>query len=132
MDQVQREFVPSVLVARAGHPIEFLNNDPELHNLNVKLGETREQAFNVAIPQNGKYTHTLKAGAYEITCDIHPTMSAVLLVTPSPYVAYADASGAFSLPDVPPGTYIARAFGPFPPVVREVEVKAGSTELNLR
>jgi plastocyanin len=133
MDQVQREFVPSMLVAPAGHPILFLNNDPELHNLNVKESITRAQAFNVAIPQHGKYTHTLaKPGVYDVSCDIHPTMAAVILAAASPYLAYADETGGFSISGVPPGAYIARAYGTFTPVEREVHVTAGRTEINFR
>jgi plastocyanin len=133
MDQVQREFVPSMLVARAGHPILFLNNDPELHNLNVKESVTRAQAFNVAIPQHGKYTHTLaKPGVYDVSCDIHPTMAAVILAAASPYVAYADASGGFSIPDVPPGAYVAKAYGTFAPIAREVQVTSGRTDVNFQ
>jgi plastocyanin len=132
MDQVERQFVPALLVVRAGHPAEFLNNDPELHNLNVKDATTLEQAFNVAIPEKGKYTHTLKAGLYAVSCDIHPTMSALILSTPSPYVAYTDETGAFSLTGVPPGGYVAKAYSAGPTIERTVEVTTERTEIDLR
>ena len=46
-----------------------------------------------------------KPGVVRVLCDAHPHMFAWMLVHDSPYVAVTDASGAFRIGDVPPGTY---------------------------
>jgi hypothetical protein len=46
-----------------------------------------------------------KSGVVRVLCDAHPHMFAWMLVHDSPYVAVTDASGAFRIGDVPPGTY---------------------------
>ncbi len=38
-------------------------------------------------------------------CDLHPWMSAWIVVADHPHQAVTGPSGAFELPDVPPGTY---------------------------
>ena len=55
MDQVSLTFGPELLFVRTGQPAEFRNSDDTLHNVNVKHEETREQAFNVAIPTGSNY-----------------------------------------------------------------------------
>jgi plastocyanin len=106
MDQVQMTFVPSMLFARTGHPVEFRSSDEELHNVNVKRSRTFEQEFNVAIPPGGTFEHTFKnPGFYDLNCDIHPAMSAQILVASTPHVAVAGQDGSFAFHDVEPGDY---------------------------
>ncbi|MBW8865814.1 MAG: hypothetical protein JF610_00530 [Acidobacteria bacterium] len=77
MDQVGLTFGPELLLVRTGEPVEFRNNDDTLHNVNVKDEQTREQAFNVAIPTGSAYEHTFRRdGFYRVGCDIHPAMAA--------------------------------------------------------
>ena len=44
------------------------------------------------------------AGIYRVFCNIHPQMSAIILVAPTPLVALAGPDGRFML-DLPPGRY---------------------------
>ena len=77
MDQVGLSFEPELLLVRTGQPVEFRNNDDTLHNVHVSHEETREPAFNVAIPTGGAYTYTFaRDGFYRVGCDIHPSMAA--------------------------------------------------------
>jgi plastocyanin len=106
MDQVGLTFGPEMLIVRTGQPVEFRNNDDTLHNVNVKHEETREQAFNVAIPTGGTYEHTFKRdGFYRVGCDIHPAMSAVIFSASTPFAAAAATDGSFVFADVPPGAW---------------------------
>jgi hypothetical protein len=41
-----------------------------------------------------------------IFCNIHPEMSAVVVVVPTPYFAVAGKNGEFTIPAVPPGRYM--------------------------
>lgn len=110
-DQVAKTFAPELLFARAGLPVIFRNSDAYLHNVNVKNEETREQAFNVAIPSGGVYAFTFaQDGVYHVTCDIHPEMMAWVVAAPSPYATQTAADGSFSFDNVPAGPYVVVAY----------------------
>ena len=53
-----------------------------------------------------------KPAELEIDCEFHPWTKAYILVFDHPYFALTSASGAFSIEDVPPGTYHVRAWHP--------------------
>lgn len=133
MDQEARTFIPSILFARAGHPIEFRNSDPEIHNVNVKDALTRVQAFNVAVPTGEKYLYTFPgSGVYDVTCDVHAGMEAHVVVASSPYATYADAQGRFRFPDVVPGTYMATVYAGPRTLERLVDVSGPLTDIDWR
>jgi hypothetical protein len=55
-------------------------------------------------------------------------MRAVVLVSPSPWHAISDGSGAFEIMGVPPGDYQITSFNePLPPETRDVKVVAGES-----
>jgi hypothetical protein len=45
-----------------------------------------------------------KAGAYRVFCNIHPEMTAVVFIVPTPHVIVTGADGRYTL-DLPPGRY---------------------------
>lgn len=106
MDQYAKQFVPNVLYARVGQPVEFRNSEDMPHNVTVMRRSTGTEVFNVSTEPQQKYAHTFdRIGQFDVTCDIHPGMQATLIVAPSPYATVADASGKFSIPNVKPGSY---------------------------
>jgi hypothetical protein len=132
MDQVSRIFVPSILFVRAGHPVEFRNSDHELHNINVTNLEAREQIFNVAVPEDQVYVHRFEqTGLFDVSCDVHPGMSAQIVSTATPYAALADAAGAFEFPDVVAGSYLLIAYAGARTVEQPIEVGGARTEIDL-
>jgi plastocyanin len=104
MEQRNRRFVPDMLVIPAGSTVSFPNSDPIFHNVfslskaksfdlgNYPLGRTREVTF-------------LKPGVVAVYCHLHPNMAASIVVTPNRWGTRAAADGAFSLRDIPAGTY---------------------------
>ncbi len=132
MDQAQQTFIPSILLVRTGQPVDFLNHDDVLHNVRVKDDETKESAFNVAIPTGEKFSHTFtRDGFYDVGCDIHPGMSAQILSSTSPWTVVADPSGAFTIANVPNGPYKATVYAGAQKVEKEVNVAAGASTLDL-
>lgn len=132
MDQEQQTFIPSLLVVRTGQPVDFLNHDDVLHNVRVRNDDTKESAFNVAIPTGEKFTHVFKAdGFYDVGCDIHPGMSAQIFSSASPYVVLADDAGGFTIPGVPNGPYKAVAYAGAQKIEKEISVSGGSGPLDL-
>jgi len=132
MDQVGLTFGPELLLVRTGQPVEFRNNDDTLHNVNVKQDETREQAFNVAIPTGANFEHTFKRdGFYRVACDIHPAMAASIFSASTPFAAVADSNGRFTFTDVPEGAWAMTVFTGGKQLRREIDVKGGVTDVTV-
>jgi plastocyanin len=132
MDQVGLTFGPEVLLVRTGEPVEFRNNDDTLHNVNVKNEQTREQAFNVAIPTGSVYEHTFERdGFYRVGCDIHPAMAASIFAAATPFTAIAAQDGSFEFDGVPPGPWTLTVYTGGKRLQKEVQVTGGTTSVDV-
>jgi hypothetical protein len=60
-------------------------------------------------PKSGRFTFQ-NPGVVRVYCNIHPQMSAVVVVRDSPFFAMAQADGSFAIPDVPAGRYVLKAW----------------------
>ena len=132
MDQYGRAFVPQLLVVREGQVVRFRNSEDDLHNVNV-TSDAGVTIFNVGMPiLGGTYDHTFdSAGDYAVACNVHQEMSALIVVTSTPFATVVDRDGGFSLSSVPPGRYdlVVRRGGDRE--VHAVEIVEGRTELRL-
>jgi len=131
MDQAGYEFLPAFLIAQAGQTVQFRNSEDVLHNVRVSDSTTYDPVFNVATLAFGMYEHKFEPGFYTVTCDIHSTMRASILVTATPYTATTGTDGRFAIPNVKPGPYNLTIYTGAQPVVRTIEVKAGGTDLGV-
>jgi plastocyanin len=132
MNQTGYEFIPHMLVAQIGQTVRFLNGEDVLHNVRVTEVATDNQTLNVATVSYGSYDYKFeRPGFYTVTCDIHATMRATLLITDTPYTTRAGADGSFALRNVPPGAYTLTVYAEGNPIVRPVQVKAGRNELEI-
>ncbi len=103
-----KSFTPHVLAVGVGTTVEFPNEDPILHNVFSVSGE----GFDLGLykrPKSGSRTFE-KPGVYTIYCNIHPQMSALVMVRDNPYFAKASKDGSFRIEGVPAGEYKVRAF----------------------
>jgi hypothetical protein len=68
-----------------------------------------------------------------LLCNIHASMSGYVYVVPSPWFAQADASGRFTIQNVPAGNYVAEVWHEFSskPVTAPVKVAPGMAELSF-
>lgn len=120
-----RQFRPRVLVVPVGSTVNFPNRDPFNHNVfslsegnqfDLGLyprGETRNRRFN-------------RPGLVRIYCNIHPRMSAFVVVRDNVWYTQPGADGSFTIPNVPPGTYTLKVWHErAPELTREVTVPAG-------
>jgi plastocyanin len=134
MDQSGSAFHPKILLVRLGQTVAFRNSEDVLHNVHVVDTATRKTVFNVGTPVVGSYRHTFDAeGAYDVSCEIHPSMAAFVFVTGSPYAAVADSEGRFEISGVPSGHYLASVWNLDPKrrVIRPIEIVAGALDLDL-
>jgi len=107
--QVGKRFIPDLVAVAAGGSVAFPNGDPFLHNV---FSQTSERAFDLGSYRQGETRSRTfpKPGVIDVYCNLHPEMSATIVVLPNTRFATADASGAFEIKDVPPGTWTAFAF----------------------
>ena len=101
--QRNKSFVPHVLAIPAGSTVSFPNNDPIFHNV---FTLSTSGPFDLGLYRAGtSKDRVFKAPAtYRVFCNIHPQMSAFVLVVPTSYITEADASGMYRL-DLPAGRY---------------------------
>ena len=113
MDQKSLLFQPHAAVILVGSTVDFLNSDNVQHNI-----------FWPSISGNKKLSHNMGTwpkgeirsfkfdtpGVAPLLCNVHPEMSGFIVVSPTPYYAEADASGAYKIDDVPDGSYTVTAW----------------------
>lgn len=111
VDQQRCWYTPRVVGVRVGQPLQVLNSDPLLHN--VRAEAAINQPFNQGQPVQGvRYSHTFSTDEVMVAlrCDVHAWMNAWVGVMNHPYFAVTGADGAFSLPNLPAGTYTVEAW----------------------
>jgi len=99
-----KALLPHVLAIPIGSTVNFPNEDPISHNL---FSLSSANSFDLGLYRTGAgKSHTFATpGVVNVYCNVHPNMSAVIHVMPTPFYGFADAAGNFSLPDVAPGKY---------------------------
>jgi plastocyanin len=107
--QVGRKFIPELIAVTVGGTVSFPNGDPFLHNV---FSPTSDRTFDLgSYKQGDARSRTFpKRGVIDVYCNIHPEMSATLVVLPNTRFAFADASGHFQIDHVPAGTWTLFAF----------------------
>jgi plastocyanin len=102
--QKKKRFDPHVMVVEVGSVVDFPNGDPFFHNVFSLFDGKR---FDLGLYEAGS-TRSVRfdrPGICYIFCNIHPEMSAVVLVLDTPYFAISSPAGDFAIPQVPPGRY---------------------------
>jgi len=101
--QKNKTFVPAFLAIPAGSTVDFPNEDPIFHNI---FSLSRPEPFDLGLYRAGASKSRVfsQPAGYRVFCNIHPQMTAVILVVPTSWITEADSSGAYRL-DLPPGHY---------------------------
>lgn len=104
-DQQQCVFLSHVFGMRSTQKCKVLNSDPVGHNTNIS-GGGKAKPENVTIA--GKSYAMYEPGGespepFQVACNIHPWMSARMLVRNNPYFAVTRPDGTFEIANVPAG-----------------------------
>ena len=107
--QRNKTFEPHVLVVPVGTVVQFPNRDPFFHNVFSLFDGKR---FDLGLYEAGssKPLRFDRPGVSFLFCNIHPEMSAVVVVVQTPYFAKSDRTGRISIAGVPDGRYRLRVW----------------------
>jgi plastocyanin len=127
-----KAFTPRVVAVGVGGSVDFPNEDPIFHNAFSVSGENRFDLDLYKRPKVGSWTFK-HPGVVRVYCNIHPQMSAVIVVRDNPFFAKAARDGSFALEGLPAGKYTLKAWHErAPEAAREVSVPAeGSVDAQL-
>jgi plastocyanin len=105
LDNVRCRFVPHVQAASVGQFLLLKNTDPILHTAHAYF-EDQQPHFNVGLyPGRVSRKPLVTPGVVKILCEVHPWMTAFIVITDHPYHAVTDVYGEFLIDNIPPGTY---------------------------
>jgi plastocyanin len=113
IDQKGLMFMPHLIAVAQGTTVEFLNSDKVAHNVFwTSVGGNKKLTKNLGTwPQGEKRSFKFdNPGAVPLLCNVHPEMSAYIVVTPTPYFAVTDKSGNYKIENVPDGSYTVTAW----------------------
>ncbi|WP_447976963.1 carboxypeptidase-like regulatory domain-containing protein [Candidatus Nitrospira bockiana] len=130
-------FKPFITVVRDRMPVEVVNMDPVMHD--IQAYETSELGprvlFNVPLPMNPLHPREMSQAAqyhkhlpgepvrqtvkmtkgrrgFVMQCGFHAYMESWGLAVENPYFAVTDESGRFEIGEIPPGTYTVTVWHP--------------------
>jgi plastocyanin len=113
IDQRGLVFQPHVTAVQVGTTVDFLNSDSVAHNVFwTSIGGNKKLAHNLGTwPKGDRKSFKFDTpGAVPILCNVHPEMTAYLVVVPTPYFATSDQTGNYKIENVPDGSYTVTAW----------------------
>lgn len=137
MDQLNKAFVPQVLVIAAGTSVEFPNNDSVSHQV---YSFSQPKKFQLSLYKGELHSPVQfdTAGLVVLGCNIHDSMVGYIYVADTPYFGKTDAAGSVRLETLPRGQYRVVLWSPSIAddagvLRRDVEVEEGGmSEVNFR
>jgi plastocyanin len=104
MLQKDKKFTPHLLAISAGTSVEFPNLDPIFHNA---FSNFNGKVFDIGLyaPGSSRTVRFDRPGVVRVFCNIHPAMSAVIVVVDTPLFTTSADDGSFALPNVADGDY---------------------------
>jgi hypothetical protein len=112
LDQQGCVYTPHVVPVMTGQRLLVKNSDPFLHNVRAAAA-ANNPPFNFGQPSvdvGGTPLTFLTPDRMFVKCDVHPWMTAHIIVLDNPYFAVTNERGTFKLPELSPGTYTVSAW----------------------
>jgi len=125
--QNNKQFEPRIAVVSVGSTVDFPNYDRVFHNV---FSLSAPMSFDLGLYRKGKSKsiHFDRPGLVQIYCNIHPQMTAYLMIVDSRRHGAADDQGIIYLRDVDPGRRMVEGWNARGGMWnREVTVRPGRT-----
>ena len=107
MDQKGCQYHPHVNAVMVGQSLDIRNDDATLHNVHAM--PVVNSQFNEGQPVQGmvstKKFDKPEMTPFKVKCDVHGWMKSYMAVMPHPFYAVSAMNGAYTIPNLPPGTY---------------------------
>ncbi len=125
-----KQFTPQAIIVPVGATVDFPNQDPIFHNI---FSVSDPNQFDLGLYKGGaSESKTFKApGVVKVFCNVHPQMTATILVVQTPYHMAADKDGNFSFSNVPPGIYEIKAYADEGQTSQKIEISENSLKVML-
>ncbi len=104
VDQIDKEFTPSVTVVQVGTPVFFPNSDDIRHHV-YSLSPAKKFELPLYSGKQAKPVVFDKPGVVSLGCNIHDWMVAYIFVADTPYFAKTGKDGRALLENIQPGKY---------------------------
>ena len=104
-DQKECVFLTHVLAARSTQTILLKNSDPKGHNANI-VAKGKALSGNILIASGGSSNYIPGGESpepFDVSCNIHPWMSAKMITRDNPCFAVTKPDGSFEIKNVPAG-----------------------------
>jgi plastocyanin len=109
ISQKKATFSPHVLPVLVGTTVEWPNYDDIFHNV-FSCSDAKQFDLGFYKDPVIKSVTFDKPGRVDVFCSIHASMNCIILVLENPYFAATDGKGAYTIANVPAGTYKLKAW----------------------
>lgn len=111
VDQKGCLYTPKVAALMVGQPLQFVNSDPEAHNVHGAPSVAKSWNFIMSQQNSNRSVYFDKPEVgIPVRCDIHPWMLAHVSVFAHPYFGITGQDGTVTLAQVPAGKYTIAAW----------------------
>ena len=110
MDQIDRQFVPHILVVQKGRQVNFPNSDSIKHHV-YSFSPAKQFELKLYSGSKAEPIHFPQTGEVELGCNVHDWMLGYVLVVDTPFFAKTDKHGKVDL-DLPQGRYQVKLWHP--------------------
>lgn len=109
MMQKNKTFLPHILAIAAGTTVDFPNLDPIFHDA---FSSFDGKVFDVGLypPGTSRSVRFDREGVVRVFCNIHPSMSAVIVVVKTPWFAVSAHDGSYQIDGFAEGEYTLRVY----------------------
>jgi plastocyanin len=122
IDQIDKEFVPHVLVVEKGASVFFPNKDDIRHHV-YSFSKPKEFELPLYKGTPAKPVVFDKTGVVKLGCNIHDWMLGYIYVVDTPYFAVTDDTGGAVVTNLPAGNVIAHLWHPRMKAARDTNAK---------
>ena len=125
-----KQFTPQAIGIPVGATVDFPNQDPIFHNI---FSVSTPNQFDLGLYKGGdSRKHAFDSpGVVKVFCNVHPQMTATIVVVPTSFMVLTDKSGNFSFSDVPPGIYEIKAYADEGQAVQKIDIRQNSIQVLL-